>query len=72
MSQNFFVCRKPRRTRSSLSDGTPLREYLALLFAEDAIRHPPKVVLVENGFLIPNPNPNHYPNPNPKPNFGYQ
>ena len=47
-----------------------------VLWAEDAIRHPPKVVLVENVFLIPNPN--HYPNtkpnpkPNPKPNFGYQ
>ena len=48
--------------------------FISLLLAEDAIRHPPKVVLVENVFLIPNPN--HYPNPNPKPNpkpnFGYQ
>ena len=39
---------------------------------EDAIRHPPKVVLVENGFLIPNHYPNPKPKPNPKPNFGYQ
>ena len=46
----------------------------AISLREDAIRHPPKVVLVENGFLIPNPSPNHCPNPNPnpKPNFGYQ
>ena len=33
---------------------------------EDAIRHPPKVVLVENVFWIPNHN------PKPNPNFGYQ
>ena len=39
---------------------------------EDTIRHPPKVVLVENGFLIPSPNPKPNPEPTPKPNFGYQ
>ena len=47
-------------------DNLPLTAYHCWNWREDAIRHPPKIVLVENGFWI------HNPNPKPKPNFGYQ